>query len=70
MSIIIFILTKDFLNTIVNTLCPQFFRRAASQRAAAKELDHINKWINLFILLIYFFSPALYVVLVKKMWYY
>lgn len=24
-----------------------FFRRAAGQRAAAKELDHIIKWINL-----------------------
>ena len=29
MSIIIFLFTKDFLNTIVNTLCPHFFRRAA-----------------------------------------
>ena len=30
-----------------------FFRRAAGQRAAAKELDHINKLINLSSELIY-----------------
>ena len=52
-----------------------YFRRAAGQRAAAKELDHINKWNNLssgliYLLNYFLFSPALYVVLVKKMWYY